>query len=208
MEYIANSKFETIFASKLYYNSMNGNGDGGSCSSVLQSIVLPAFKLGNFRINEQRMEALDRLKGHVIAHLQGTFLKVYQQMFELDQDNNVRTSCSSSLSSSSSCISSSSCCISSSSSCISSSSTCSSQHYKVVINYISICLYGITTKLTDMDIDKCLSRELSSFHRVDRFENLCLYIREEMRRQLCYCMDRSIQGRHYMHTPHAFHKLL
>lgn len=91
VEYIANSEIKKKFESKQYYSSKSVSGDGTSCS-VLQSIVLPQFKLGDFRIHEQRMETLDRLKDHVIENLEGTILPVYEQMFDLlDQNNHVRT---------------------------------------------------------------------------------------------------------------------
>eukprot|EP01036_Dinobryon_divergens_P033734 gene33734-43596_t len=132
VEYIAYSDIKKKFESKLYYSSKSASGDGRSCS-VLQSIVLPEFKLGDFHIHEQRMKILDRLKDHVIEHLEGTILPVYEQMFDLDQNNHLS------------------------------------------------------------GIDKCLSREVSPFHRVDRFENLRNYILDEMQRQLPNCIDRSIK---------------
>ena len=49
--------------------------------------------------------------------------------------------------------------------------------------------------MTDSDkIDKCLSRVVSPVHRVDRFYDICLFIREEMRKRLPQCLTTTISG--------------
>ena len=90
VEYIANSEYAKIFLSKSYYSPIvkdptdtSSNGVVDPTRNILDSIIIPDFKLGDFFTNRRRVEALTSLKEHVIKYLRGPFLRVYETTFEL-----------------------------------------------------------------------------------------------------------------------------
>ena len=92
VEYIANSEFAKIFSSKSYYSPLiedsadaSNNGSVDNSANILDSIVIPDFKLGDWFTNQKRVEALNSLKDHVVSYIRGPFQRVFEETFELSK---------------------------------------------------------------------------------------------------------------------------